>query len=115
MVLVNKIMLAQDLPTIQQQAMPLFRFRYETTANFGRVISTLLPYIFTLSGILLLIYLLFGGLQLMYSAGDPKKVQSAQGKITNALIGFVIVFLAYWLTQLFGTILNIQAIKDIFK
>ena len=83
--------------------------------DIGGVVTKILPYIFGISGILLLVYLLFGGLQLMFSAGDPKKTQSAQAKIINALIGFVIVFLAYWITQLLGTVLNIQAIKDIFK
>lgn len=85
------------------------------SASLGEIISELLPYIFTIAGILLLLYLVSGGLQLMFSAGDPKKAQSAQGKITNALIGFIIVFLAYWLTQLLGNILNIQIIKEIFK
>jgi hypothetical protein len=101
--------LAQNLDTIQQKA------GITLPKDIGGVISKILPYIFGISGILLLLFLLFGGLQLMFSAGDPKKTQSAQGKITNALVGFIIVFLAYWLTQLVGTILNIQIIKDIFK
>lgn len=83
--------------------------------KIGDVVGAILPYVFAASGILLLLYLLLGGFQLMFSAGDPKKIQGAWGKITNAVIGFFIIFLAYWLTQLFGKILNIQIIGNIFK
>jgi hypothetical protein len=83
--------------------------------TIGEIISVILKYVFTIAGILLLIYFLIGGFGLIFATGDPKKVQSAWSKITNALIGFVIVILAYFLTQLFGRILNIQALNNIFK
>ena len=85
-----------------------------TGLNIGKIISELFPYIFWISGILILIYLIMGGFQLMFAAGEPKKVQGAWGKITNAIIGFVIIFVAYWVTQLIGTVFNIDAIKTLF-
>ena len=85
-----------------------------TSLTIGKIISELFPYIFWISGILILIYLIMGGFQLMFAAGDPKKVQGAWGKITNAIIGFVIIFIAYWLTQLIGKIFNINIINTIF-
>lgn len=88
---------------------------YGADTNIGKIISNILPYIFTITGILLLIYLLAGGFQLMFAAGEPKKVQGAWGKITNAVIGFVIIFVAYWVTQLIGKVFNIQIINNIFK
>lgn len=98
-------MLAQNLENIQKKGFPGFKTSF---TDIGGVITIIIPYIFGISGILLLIYLLFGGLQLMFSAGDPKKTQAAQAKITNALIGFVVVFLAYWITQLMGLVLGLQ-------
>jgi|SRR3989339_904831 len=88
---------------------------YGTNVTIGKIISDILPYIFWITGILLLVYLLMGGFQLMFAAGDPKKVQGAWGKITNAVIGFVIIFVAYWVTKLIGNIFNIQIIKDVFQ
>ncbi len=82
--------------------------------SFGSIISNLLPYIFTIAGILLLIYLIFGGFQLMLSRGDPKAAQSARSHITNALIGFIIIFIAFWVVQIFGRIFGLQGILDIF-
>lgn len=76
--------------------------------GISSIISDLIPYFFAGAGILLLLYLLFGGLQLMLSRGDPKAVQDAKGKITNAFIGFLIVFTAYWLVQIVGQLLGLQ-------
>jgi hypothetical protein len=83
--------------------------------KLGEVVSGLLPYLFAGAGLLLLLYLLLGGFQLMTSAGDPKKMQEAKGKLTNAFVGFIIIFIAYWLVQIVGTILGIEAITNIFR
>lgn len=83
--------------------------------DLGSVISELTKnYILTIAGIILLLYLLYGGLQYLTSAGDPKKTQEAQGKITQALIGFFIIFAAYWIVQILASILGIEKIKQIF-
>jgi hypothetical protein len=83
--------------------------------NIGDIVSELLKYLFPLAGLLVLLYLLLGGFQLMTSAGDPKKMQEAKGKLTNALVGFIIIFMAYWLVQIVGKILGIEAITNIFR
>jgi len=83
--------------------------------TLGEIVSGLLPYLFAGAGLLLLLYLLLGGFQLMTSGGDPKKTQEAKGKITNALVGFIIVFIAYWLVQIVGKILGIEIITSIFR
>jgi len=74
-----------------------------------------MTYLFPIAGILLLLYLLFGGFGLMLSRGDPKAVQGAKSKITNALIGFVIVFVAYWIVQLIASLLGLGKIGEIFN
>ena len=106
-------MLTQNLDKIQASAFPTANFG--ASAKIGDVIGSTLPYIFGAAGIALLIYLVIGGLQMMISRGDPKAMQSAQGKISNALIGFVIVVFAYLLVVLIGRILGIQAFGNIFR
>lgn len=83
--------------------------------NFGEIISALLPYLFAGAGLLLLLYLIFGGIQFMTSGGDPKAMESAKGKITGALVGFIIIFASYWIVQIVGIILGIEAIQTIFQ
>ncbi len=103
----------QDLEDIQTIALPDFKFT-KGEANLGSIISELLRYLFPLAGLLLLLYLLLGGLQMMTSAGDPKKMEGAKQKLTNAFIGFVIVFASYWIIQIVGRVLGIEKILEIF-
>jgi len=95
-----------------ENKVPGFKF---VGGNIGDIVSELLKYLFPLAGLLVLLYLLLGGFQLMTSAGDPKKMQEAKGKLTNALVGFMIIFMAYWLVQIVGKILGIEAISNIFR
>lgn len=98
--------IAQNLDQIQQEAFPGSESIGAITV--GSLISKILPYIFGAAGIALLIYLVIGGLQMMVSRGDPKAMQSAQAKITNALIGFVIVFFAFTIVQIVGQVLGLE-------
>jgi len=82
--------------------------------TLGAIISALLPYLFVVAGLLLLLYLVFGGFSLLTSRGDPKAVQIAKERITFALVGFIVIFVSYWIVQFVGTILGIEAIQDIF-
>ncbi len=72
-------------------------------------------YIFFGAGVLLLLYLISGGLQFMLSGGDEKKVQAAKGKITNAFLGFTIVIFAYFVVQLLALILGLNAVSNLFS
>lgn len=82
--------------------------------TLGDVVSGLLPYIFVFGGILMLLYLIYGGLHLMISRGDPKAVQEAKGKITNAIVGFLIIFASFWIVQIIGRVFGIEVFISIF-
>lgn len=84
------------------------------STTVGAIISGVLPYVFGAVGLLLLVYFVLGGLQLMTSRGDPKAVSAAQAKITNALIGFVIVLISAGVVVLFGRILGVEVFSNIF-
>ena len=97
------MLLAQKLDDIQTGALG-----NSIPTDIAGLIGRTLPYIFGAAGIALLIYLILGGFQMMTSRGDPKAAQSAQAKITNALIGFVIIIIAFFIVQLFGQLLGLQ-------
>ena len=48
-----------------------------------------------LAGIALLAYLVWGGVEWLISGGDKTKIQSAQSRITNAIIGVAIIATAF--------------------
>ncbi len=76
--------------------------------SIGAFISALLPYIYGFAGIALFLLLIKGGFSMLTSAGDPKKTESAKGELTAAIVGFLIVITAFWITQIMATVLNLQ-------
>lgn len=85
------------------------------SSNLGDIIGVAMNYVFTFAGLALLVYFVFGGFTLFTSAGDQKKVAEGKQIITNALIGFVIVFVAFWIVRLSGLILGLPGVTDLFK
>lgn len=76
--------------------------------SIGDIISVLLPYILVLAGLTLFILLIIGGFGLLTSGGSPDKMKTAQGKITSAVIGFVIIFISYWLMRILEIVFGIS-------
>lgn len=110
-------LLAQlDLSHIENQALQGFKFGYANTitGNVGYVIQQSLPYIFTSAGVILLFVVISGGLQLMTSKGEPGAIQQGQQKIQYGLIGFAIIFTAFWTVQIVGLLFGINVINTIF-
>jgi hypothetical protein len=83
--------------------------------DIASVVNGSIKYIFAAAGIGLLLVLIFGGFTLLTSAGDAKKLESGKNQITNGLIGFLIIFVAYWIVQLVGNIFGISALTRMFK
>ena len=102
-----------NLNSISAIALPGFRFTGRN-ATLGAVVTAILPYIFFFAGLLLLIYIIIGGYRLMFSQGDPKSIADGKTKVTQALIGFIIIFAAYWIVQLVGMVLGLDAITNAF-
>lgn len=59
------------------------------------LVNKALGYIMPLAGIILLIMIIYGGITYSMSAGDPGKTKQAQAILTNSIIGFIIVALAF--------------------
>lgn len=68
--------------------------------NLASVVTQALDkLVFPIAGIILFLYLMWGGFDYMTAMGDPKKAEAGKNKITNGVIGFVIIFAAYWIVQ----------------
>ena len=78
------------------------------TGGVGLIISALLPYIYTAAGLLLLVTLIWGGITLMTASGDQNKMKEGYGKITAGLIGFIIVFVSYFVAQILQIALGVK-------
>lgn len=58
---------------------------------FKNVVSSLVA----LAGVTLFVILIIGGYNFLFSGGDQKKLEKARGTITNAIIGIVVIVVAY--------------------
>lgn len=76
--------------------------------SLGSLISILLPYIFTLAGLILFFVIIGAGFTMFTSAGNPDKTKKAGQQLTFGLIGFFVIFTAYWISQLLENILGIS-------
>lgn len=81
----------------------------------GKLISTLLPNIYILAGLLLFFLLIVGGIGIIAGAGggDPQKVGQGRKAVTAALIGFLIIFCSYWIIQAVEVITGVDILKSI--
>lgn len=87
---------------------------FSTLTTPAEIISQVLLILFPIAGVVLFLYLIYGGYNWMLSGGDPKKVAAARGIITNAIIGFILMFASYWIVQFVATIFDIEALQNIF-
>lgn len=83
---------------------------YATTSS---IISIILKTSITVASIIFLGLLIFGGISFIMNAGsgDPKKAGQGQAAITNALIGFAIVLLAYTIIQIIEVITGLNILN----
>jgi hypothetical protein len=74
--------------------------------SIGGFISTVLPNVYVVAGIILFVLLLAGGIMFISSAGKGESESTKKGSqaIAAALIGFLIIFASYWIIQLVETI-----------
>ena len=66
----------------------------------GLVVSSLLPFVFILGGIVMGGMLVIGGFDILTSMGSEDKLKEGSEKIKNALIGFLLLFGSYWIAQI---------------
>jgi cytochrome bd-type quinol oxidase subunit 2 len=74
-------------------------------ANIYNDIANVIQIILTLTGIVFLAFLIYGGYVWMMARGDEAEVQKAINIIRNSLIGLIVVLSAYAILQLISILL----------
>lgn len=73
----------------------------------GNLISSIVSVIIIFGFLLTLLYLLTGGIQWITSGGDKAGLESARNKITQAIVGMVILGASYAIFSLVGSFFGI--------
>lgn len=64
-----------------------------------------------MGAVALFIMLLVGGFNFLFSAGDQKKLEAARGTVTQAVIGLVIMSIAYLIILTISQFTGIETLK----
>ena len=71
--------------------------KYSQVSQF---LNLLIPLAFIVAGLILLFLLIGGGFSIIASGGNAKGVEQGKNQITGAVIGFLVIFAAYWIIQI---------------
>lgn len=83
--------------------------------DIGSILNKAIPFVFGFAGLGLLLMIISAGFMLLTSAGDAKRTESGKQRLTYAIVGFLVVFVAYWGVQLAGKIFGVAEIQSVFK
>lgn len=75
------------------------------------LVAAILPTIYIIAAFILFLYFIFGGFTMLSAGSDPKKTESGQQALTNAIIGFVLIFTSYWIIQIIQIITGVPILK----
>lgn len=84
--------------------------KLQNLTNIGDIVSFFLKASLAVAGTILLIFFIMGGIGLISGAGknDPKQIEQAKQSLSTAIVGFLIVFLAYWVVRLLLDIFGLE-------
>jgi len=68
--------------------------------NLGSILSIVLRNIYVIAAIVLFIMIFVGGLGMIINAGNAEKQKQSSQTLSSAVLGFVIMFLSYWLIKI---------------
>lgn len=78
--------------------------------GIGTLTSIIISNLLVISGIIVLFLFVAGGIGMILSSGkdNPEKAEKSKKMITSAVIGFILIFTAYWIVQFIGKITGIE-------
>lgn len=83
---------------------------FGTTPNAEGLVETILvntvSILFAVGGLGVVVYFIWGAVDWVLSGGDKEKISSARKKMTNAIIGLVLLSLSYVIINLVGSIVG---------
>ena len=91
--------LALSIPSLALAQNQIVPTEISPVQNLVKVIQSVIRFILLIAFVLAFVFLIIGGIRWITAGGDEKAVAGARGMITGALIGLVIVLVAYALIR----------------
>ncbi len=68
----------------------------------------LTTYAFAIAGVILIFMIIVSGYQLLMSAGNPEGLEKGKKRLTASLVGFILIFAAFWIWRLVEVLIGFQ-------
>lgn len=79
--------------------------------SIGGILNNILPTVLSLAGLILFGMLVAGGFTMLAGAADKESQEKGKKQITSSLVGFFIIFLAYWIAQILQVIFKVNILS----
>lgn len=80
--------------------------------TYGMLVSAIVKNAFVLAGVISFVLLIFGGFQVIVSAGDAKKAEQGKAAVTGAVSGLLLVFGSYLFVQIIHVLTGIDIVNS---
>lgn len=80
-------------------------------SNLQIFISNTLTIFIVAGAFLLVIYIVWAGIQMIIAHGDKNKVTAARGRLTWAIIGFIIILSSFFILDTIGFLFKVNLLK----
>jgi uncharacterized membrane protein len=77
---------------------------YDPTQGLFPVFWTIIKNVYVLTGIILFIMIVVGGIGMIANAGNAEKQKQSSQTLSSAVIGYLIMFVAYWIVKIIEVI-----------
>lgn len=81
--------------------------------DIGKLLSSFIQIAIIAAGILVFVYLAYGGIRYITSGGDKEAVAGAKSVITTAVIGLLLVVSAFAITAIIEKVFGVQILGGI--
>lgn len=88
-----------------------FKSPVNQASDVSKLVGSLLANSNIIAGIFFLILVITAGYRMLNHAGDVQKFATGKDVITYALLGFLIIFAAYWIIQIVETMTGFKIIS----
>lgn len=88
-------------------------YAYGGIGSFGQIISYYVPIAFSIAGIMVVIYFLVGVFEFIISFGDKNAVAAAKDKILHAVIGLILLLIAFVIFRVLPSLLKLEGFNII--
>lgn len=74
------------------------------TGLIGKLLTDIIPIILGFAGFITVIVIVISGIQFITSSGNPEAAGAAKNRLTFAIIGFVVILLAFAILQIINSV-----------